>query len=179
VAHLFLQERQQMKAASAFVDQTDPVAMSPRRPVVITGHDPISVASRHRYPMEIILLCVRWYCRDGASYRELADKMQARGLRVDHATIFRWVRRYASGIAKDGHALGRPGPWQLDESCVRVDGQWMYLFRAMDGQGRVIDLMLSDHRNMRAVHRFLGKAVEAAQAARLRPVDCQAGQGRA
>jgi transposase-like protein len=46
----------------------------------------------------------------------------------------------------------------------------------MDGQGRVIDLMLSDHRNMRAVHRFLGKAVEAA---RLRPVEDQAGMGGA
>src|SRR5882757_5269185 len=162
-----------MKAASAFVDRTDPVAMPPRRHVVITGEDPISVVSRHRYPMEIILLCVRWYCRDGTSYRELAEKMQQRGLSVDHATIFRWVQRYAPDIAKEvhPHPAGRSGPWQLDESCVRVAGQWMYLFRAMDGQGRLIDLMLSDHRNMRAVHRFLGKAIDAARAGRLRPVE--------
>ncbi len=60
----------------------------------------MSVFKRRRFPVEIILLCVRWYCKYGTSYRDLAEMTQERGTAVDASTIFRWVQRYAPEIEK-------------------------------------------------------------------------------
>jgi IS6 family transposase len=54
----------------------------------------MSVFKRRRFPAEIILLCVRWYCRYGISYRDLEDLMAERGVAVDHTTLCRWVQRF-------------------------------------------------------------------------------------
>ena len=65
---------------------------------------------RH-YAPDVILLCVRWYCRYSLSYRDLEEMMRERGLTVDHVTIFRWVQRYAPEINKKseaGRGVGRP-----------------------------------------------------------------------
>jgi transposase-like protein len=117
---------------------------------------------RRRFPAEIILLCVRWYCKYGISYRDLAEMMQERGVEVDPSTIMRWVHRYAPEIEKrvrryQGH---RSGSWRVDETYVRVGGLWKYLFRAVDKHGQLIDFMLSDRRNTRAAYRFLRKALK-------------------
>ena len=60
----------------------------------------MSVFKRRRFPAEIILLCVRWYCRYGISYRDLEEMMAERGVAVDHATLYRWVQRYAPELEK-------------------------------------------------------------------------------
>ena len=120
------------------------------------------VFKRRRFPVEIILVCVRWYCKYGISYRDLAEMMQERGVDVDHTTIFRCVQRYAPEIERrvrwyQGY---RSPSWRVDETYVKVGGKWKYLFRAVDKQGRLIDFMLSDRRNTGAAHRFLGKAAK-------------------
>jgi transposase-like protein len=122
----------------------------------------LSLFKRRRFPVEIILLCVRWYCKYGISYRDLADMMQERGVEVDPSTIFRWVQRYAPEIERrirqfQGH---RSGSWRVDETYVRVGGKWKYLFRAIDIHGQLIDFMLSDRRDTRAAYRFLRKAIK-------------------
>jgi transposase, IS6 family len=121
----------------------------------------LSIFKRRRFPVEIILLCVRWCCKYGISYRDLSEMMQERGVAVDPSTIFRWVQRYAPEVEKrvrryQGH---RSGSWRVDETYVRVGGKWKYLFRAVDKHGQLIDFMLSDRRNTRAAYRFLRKAV--------------------
>ena len=121
----------------------------------------MSLFKRRRFPVEIILLCVRWYCKYGISYRDLAEMMQERGVEVDPSTIFRWVQRYAPEIEKrvrryQGH---RSGSWRVDETYVRVGGKWKYLFRAVDKHGQLIDFMLSERRNTGAAYRFLRKAL--------------------
>jgi transposase-like protein len=118
---------------------------------------------RRRFPVAIILLCVRWYCKYGISYRDLADMMAERGVSVHPSTIFRWVQRYAPEIEKrvrpyQGH---RSGSWRVDETYVRVGGCWRYLFRAVDKHGRLIASMLSDRRDTGAAYRFLRKALRA------------------
>jgi IS6 family transposase len=122
----------------------------------------LSLFKRRRFPVEIILLCVRWYCKYGISYRDLAEMMHERGVDVDPSTIFRWVQRYAPEIEKrirpyQGH---RSGSWRVDETYVRVGGKWKYLFRAVDKHGQLIDFMLLDRRNTRAAYRFLRKALK-------------------
>ena len=53
----------------------------------------MSVFKRRRFPAEVILLCVRWYCRYGISYRDLEEMMAERGVAVDHVTLYRWIQR--------------------------------------------------------------------------------------
>ena len=77
----------------------------------------MSPFKRRRFPVEIILLCVRWYCKYGISYRDLAEMMSERGVSVNPSTIFRWVQRYAPEIENrvrpyQGH---RSGSWRVDE----------------------------------------------------------------
>ncbi len=105
---------------------------------------------------------MRWYCKYGISYRDLAEMMQERGVGVDPSTIFRWVQRYAPEIEKRVRQYQGPrlGSWRVDETYVRVGGRWRYLFRAVDKHGRLIDFMLSDRRNTRAAYRFLRKALK-------------------
>ena len=122
----------------------------------------MSVFKRRRFPAEIILLCVRWYCRYGISYRDLEEMMGERGVDVDYSTLYRWVQRYAPELEKrvrwyQGY---RSPSWRVDETYVRVCGKWKYLFRAVDKHGRLIDFMLSDRRNTKAARRFLAKALK-------------------
>ena len=122
---------------------------------------PISF-KRHRFPAEVILVCVRWCCKYGVSYRDLAEMMQKRGAAVDHSTIFRRVQRCAPEIDKRvrWHQGHRSASWRVDETYIRIGGARKYLFRAVDKTGRLIDFMLSDRRNTRAAHRFLAKALK-------------------
>jgi IS6 family transposase len=122
----------------------------------------LSLFKRRRFPVEIILLCVRWYCKYGISYRDLAEMMQERGVVVDPSTIFRWVQRYAPEIEKRvrRYQVYRSESWRVDETYVRVGGKWKYLFRAVDKHGQLIDFMLSDRRNTKAAYRFLRKSLK-------------------
>jgi transposase, IS6 family len=123
----------------------------------------VSLFKRRRFPVESILLCLRWYCKYGISYRDLAEMMSERGVSISPSTIFRWVQRYAPEIEKrvrqyQGH---RSGSWRVDETYVRVSGRWRYLFRAVDKHGRLIASMLSGRRDAGAAYRFLRKALRA------------------
>jgi IS6 family transposase len=88
--------------------------------------------------------------------------MQERGVDVDPSTLFRWVQRYAPEIEKRirQYQGSRSGSWRVDETYVRVGGQWKYLFRAVDKHGQLIDFMLSSRRDTGAAYRFLRKALK-------------------
>ena len=106
---------------------------------------------------------MRWYCKYGISYRDLAEMMSERGVAVDPSTIFRWVQRYAPEIEKRIRLYqgSRSGSSRVDETYIRVGGKWTYLFRAVDKHGRLIAFMLSGRRNANAAYRFLRKAIKA------------------
>ena len=88
----------------------------------------MSLFKRRRFPVAIILLCVRWYCKYGISYRDLAEMMSERGVRVNPSTIFRWVQRFAPEFEKRvrPHQGHRSGSWRVDETFVRVGGRGRY-----------------------------------------------------
>ena len=84
---------------------------------------------------DIILGCVRWYCKYGISYRELEEMMLERGMEVDHTTIYRWVQHYAPEMEKRLRWYWKPTmgySWRVDETYVKVKGKWTYLYRAID-----------------------------------------------
>ena len=112
---------------------------------------------------EMILGCVRWYCKYGISYRDLEEMMLERGLDVDHTTLYRWVQHYAPEMEKRLRWFWKPTmgySWRVDETYVKVKGKWAYLYRAIDKCGHTIDFYLSATRNTQAAKRFLGKALK-------------------
>jgi IS6 family transposase len=110
---------------------------------------------------EIILLNVRWYLKYALSYRNLQEMMAERGVEVDHTTIMRWVHQYSPEIEKKIRKHLRPtnDSWRVDETYIKVKGEWKYLYRAVDSDGSTIDFMLSAKRDRKAVKRFFKKAL--------------------
>jgi putative transposase len=113
------------------------------------------------FPQEIILTCVRWYVAYPLSTRHVEELMQERGVPVDHATINRWVIKYSPPLEAAFHRQKRPVwiSWRLDETYIKIKGQWSYLYRAVDKTGQTIDFLLTEHRDERAARRFLTKAI--------------------
>ena len=111
---------------------------------------------------EIVLWAVRWYCRYPISYRDLETMMTERGVAVDHSTIYRWVQHFAPEMERRLRwqwRWPRSRSWRIDETYVKVRGQWAYLYRALDKLGNTLDFYLSATRNTKAAKRFLGKAL--------------------
>ncbi len=117
---------------------------------------------RHFQP-DVILLCVRWYLRYPISYRDLEEMMRDRGLKVDHTTLNRWVIRYSPEIDERSrpHLKLTNDSWRVDETYVKVKGQWKYLYRAVDSQGNTLDFLLSAKRDAKAARRFFIKVLNA------------------
>jgi putative transposase len=113
------------------------------------------------FEKEIILWGVRWYVAYPISYRQLEEMMQERGVAVDHSTLNRWVIKYAPEFEKQFRRRQRPvgKSWRLDETYVRVKGQWKYLYRAVDKEGHTIDFLLTPNRDRDAAEAFLHKAI--------------------
>jgi len=115
---------------------------------------------RH-YEGSIILLCVRWYLRYALRYRDLAEMMSERRLNVVHTTIFRWVQHFAPELDRRirPHLKASNDSWRVDETYVKVRGQWMYLYRAVDSAGNTLDFLLNETRSKRAAKRIFHKAL--------------------
>ena len=99
------------------------------------------------------------------SYRDLEEMMEERNLTVDHTTIYRWVQRYAPELDKRSRPHLRPtnDSYRVDETYVKIKGQWRYLYRAVDSTGQTIDFMLSAKRDTRAAKRFFRKMLKLPQ----------------
>jgi transposase-like protein len=96
------------------------------------------------------------------SLRNLEEMMAERGVSVDHATIHRWTLRYAPELLKRFNQSKRAvtGRWHIDETYVKVRGQWCYLYRAIDSDGDTVEFWFSERRNLTAAKRFLRKALK-------------------
>ena len=122
---------------------------------------PISYA-RHRFPADVIRQVVWLYFRFTLSFRDIEDLMAERGINVSYETIRCWTRKFGRMFA---HNLrkARPGPtgrWHLDEMVVRIGGQRMYLWRAVDDEGEVLDMLVQKRRNTTAALKFLRKLLK-------------------
>ncbi|NRO99739.1 IS6 family transposase, partial [Paraburkholderia sp. NMBU_R16] len=95
-----------------------------------------SVLKRLHYPLEVILLCVRWYVAYALSLRNLEEMMAERGIEVDHSSVHRWVIKLVPLFEKSFRRHKRPvgKSWRMDETYVKVKGHWKYLYRAVDKQ---------------------------------------------
>jgi putative transposase len=120
----------------------------------------ISFKGAH-FPQDIILMGVRWYVAYPLSYRHVEELMEERGVLLDHATIQRWVVKYSPQLEEAFHQRKRPvwRSWRMDETYIRVKGEWRYLYRAVDKHGQTIDFLLTEQRDQEAALRFLTQAI--------------------
>jgi putative transposase len=91
-----------------------------------------------RFPIDVILVCIRWYAAYPLSYRHLEEIMEERGVSVGHSSINRWSVRFLPLIEKMARKRKRPagGSWRMDETYIKVKGVWKYLYRAVDKHTR-------------------------------------------
>ncbi len=119
---------------------------------------PISYA-RHQFPPEVIRQAVWLYLRFTLSYRDVEDLLAERGLEVSYETVRRWVLKFGPAIARRlRQRRPKPSPrWHLDEMAVRIAGERMYLWRAVDEEGEVLDVLAQRRRDKRAARRLMRK----------------------
>ncbi len=120
----------------------------------------ISFKGRH-FQHDMILQSVRWYLAYSLSYRDIEELMHERGFSVDHSTLNRWVLHYSpqldAAFRRKKNRVGKR--WRMDETYIKVKGQWKYYYRAVDKQGQTIDFLLTATRDKKAASRFLRKAI--------------------
>ncbi|WP_018393268.1 IS6 family transposase [Bacillus sp. 37MA] len=126
---------------------------------------------KHDQP-DIILLTVRWYLRYNLSFRNVVEMMEERGLSMAHTTIMRWVHQYSPELDERVRRHLRPtnDSWRVDETYIKVKGQWMYLYRAVDSKGNTIDFCLSKTRDKQAAKCFFKKALRSFHASKPRVI---------
>jgi len=119
------------------------------------------VLKRMHYPLEVLLLCVRWYAAYPLSLRHIEEMMAERGVVVDHATVHRWAIKMLPVLGAVFRRRKRPVglSWRMDETYIKVRGQWKYLYRAVHRDGDTIDFLLAAHRDTAAARRFLERAM--------------------
>ncbi|MFE7658595.1 IS6 family transposase [Streptomyces bottropensis] len=116
----------------------------------------------HRYPVEVISHCVWLYHRFPLSFREVEELMLERGIVVSYETGRRWCAkfgpRYAGALRR--RQLRSGDKWHLDEVYIKINGEQRYLWRAVDQDGTVLDILVQDRRGKAAARRFLRRLMK-------------------
>ena len=118
--------------------------------------------SGYRFPPEIIQQAIWLYLRFTLSFRDVEDLLAERGIMVSYETVRRWVNHFGPMIAADLRKR-RPKPhttWHLDEVYLKIDGRMVYLWRAVDAEGEVLDVLVQTRRNKRAALKLMRKLLK-------------------
>ena len=121
-----------------------------------------SLYHRHRFPAEVISHCVWLYFRFALSFRDVEEMLAMRGVSLSYETVREWCLKfgqtYANGLRRKAP---RPGDrWHLDEVFLKINGRLHYLWRAVDQDGDVLDILVQCHRNKKAAKKFFRKLLK-------------------
>ncbi len=116
------------------------------------------IVKRMRFPIEVILVCIRWYAAYPLSCRHLEEMMEERGVSVDHSTVSRRAIRFLPLLEnifgrKYKRSVGRS--WRMDETYIKVKGAWKYLYRTVDKEVNTIDFLLTAKRDKAAIDQII------------------------
>ncbi len=121
-----------------------------------------SLYRRHRFPSEIISHCVWLYFRFALSFRDVEEMMASRGVSLSYETVREWCLKfgqtYANGLRRRSPRLG--DQWHLDEVFLRINGRIHYLWRAVDQEGEVLDILVQSRRDQKAAKKFFRKLLK-------------------
>jgi putative transposase len=119
------------------------------------------VLKRLYYPLEVMLVCARRYAAYPLSFRHLEEMMQERGVFVDHSSVHRWALKILPVMALLFHRRKRQfcTSWRMDETYIKVAGQWKSLYRAVDKRGDTVDFLLTAKRDQAVARRYLERSI--------------------
>src|ERR1700760_3332032 len=120
-----------------------------------------TVLNRTQYPSDVIALVVLWRLRYKLSLRDLPEMFLIRGIVFSHEAVRDWEAKLTPALAEDlrRRRRGKVGrSWYTDETYIKVGGRWRYLYRAIDRSGALVDVMFSEHRDMKAARVFFRSA---------------------
>ena len=125
----------------------------------------LNIYRRHRFPPEIISYCVWLYFRFSLSYRDVELLMAQRGLVLTYETVRQWCLKFGQTFANDlRRRRPRPGDkWHLNEVFIRINGETHYLWRAVDQDGNVLDILVQSRRDKKAAKKFFRKLLKGLQ----------------
>ena len=138
----------------------DNIVMIETTPMAMIG-ELRKVLKRLHYPLEVMLVCARLYAAYPLSLRSIEEMMHERGVFVDHAAVHRWALKILPILALVFRRRKRPvgTRWRTDETYINVNGQWRYLYRAVDNAGDTVDFLLTATRDKAAAQRYLERAI--------------------
>ncbi|MBY0041043.1 IS6 family transposase, partial [Bacillus cereus] len=115
-----------------------------------------------QFKQDIILVAVGYYCRFSLSYRDVSEILNERGVSVHPTTIMRWVHEYGNLIYQIWKKRNKSVElsWKLDETYIKVKGEWRYLYRAIDKEGYTLDIQLRKKRDHQAAYTFMKRLVK-------------------
>src|ERR687889_1740065 len=119
------------------------------------------VLNRAQYPSDVIALVVLWRLRYKLSLRDLPEMFAVRGIVFSHEAVREWEAKLTPALAEDlrQRRRGKVGrSWYVDETYLKVHGRWCYLYRAIDRNGNLVDVLFSEHRDMAAARAFFRSA---------------------
>ena len=118
-----------------------------------------SIYTRHRFHPDIIRRAVWMYFRFNLSFRDVEELMIERGVDVSYETVRRWVNKFGTTYAKRIRSKSEPPSpiWHLDEVYTKINGKMVYLWRAVDNEETVLDVVVQSRRNTKAATRLLRK----------------------
>jgi len=135
--------------------------------VSVMRHTPVmhtseSLYHRHRFPAEIISHCVWLYFRFTLSFRDIEEILAMRGVILTYETVREWCLKFGQGYANDLRSKSpRPGDrWHLDEVFLKINGRHHYLWRAVDQDGDVLDILVQSRRDKKAAKKFFRKLLK-------------------
>lgn len=115
-----------------------------------------------QFNQSVITFAVGYYLRYNISYRDLVEMMRDRGIFVHHTTLMRWVQHYSPimrALWRKRHRRTSKS-WRMDETYIKIKGQWNYLYRALDDQGLTLDFQLRKKRDFNSAYRFLKRLLK-------------------
>ncbi|MEC2867322.1 IS6 family transposase [Bacillus bombysepticus] len=115
-----------------------------------------------QFRKDIIVVAVGYYCRFSLSYRDISEILEERGVSVHPTTIMRWVHEYGNLIYQILKKKNKSAQlsWHLDETYIKVKGEWCYLYRAIDKEGYTLDIQLRKKRDHQAAYAFMKRLVK-------------------
>ncbi|MBC6976048.1 IS6 family transposase [Bacillus sp. Xin] len=115
-----------------------------------------------QFKKDIILIAISYYCRFSLSYRDVSEILKERGISVHPTTIMRWVHEYGNLIYQIWKVKNKSArlSWHLDETYIKVKGEWRYLYRAINKDGHTLDIQLRKKRDHQASYAFMKRLVK-------------------